>query len=86
MVIKLLLYALILITAFPAGYFLAWLCKEELVDGRKWFKIINYCLFVILISLLIFYRNISIIFTVIYMIIVVFVSLLEGKNKKFVGN
>jgi len=31
---------LILLTAIPAGFLLAWLTKEELKDGRKWFKLI----------------------------------------------
>jgi len=32
-----LLYALILLAGFPAGYLLAWLCRDELVAGKKWF-------------------------------------------------
>ena len=32
-----LLYVLILILGFPAGYLLAWLARDELVAGRKWF-------------------------------------------------
>lgn len=31
---------LILLTAIPAGLLVAWLTKEELRDGRKWFKLI----------------------------------------------
>ena len=35
------LYGIILlIVAIPVGYLLAWLGKDELVDGRKWFRII----------------------------------------------
>lgn len=34
-------YALaILIIAIPIGYWLAYIARDELVDGRKWFKII----------------------------------------------
>lgn len=86
MITKILLNILVLLTSIPAGYFLAWLCKDELVDGRKWFKLIIYCLFIILVLLLIFYRNINVLLTVAYMIIVVFVALFLGKDKKFVGN
>ncbi len=32
-----LLYALILLAGFPAGYLLAWLCRDELRAGKKWF-------------------------------------------------
>lgn len=83
--IKILLNILILLTAIPVGYFLAWLCKDELVDGRKWFKIILVCLFVCLVLFLIFYRNLNAILAVVYMIIVTFISLLKGQDKKFVG-
>jgi len=83
MIITILLNIFILLTAVPAGYFLAWLCKDELVDGRKWFKIILYCLFVILIGVLIFYRSLNVILAVVYMIIVTFIALWKGKDKKF---
>ena len=32
-----LLYAIILLAGFPAGYLLAWLCHDELAAGKKWF-------------------------------------------------
>ena len=32
-----LLEILILISAFPFGYLVAWLARDELLDGRKWF-------------------------------------------------
>ncbi|MBS3089249.1 hypothetical protein J4402_05785 [Candidatus Pacearchaeota archaeon] len=28
----------VLILAIPTGFLLSWLCREELVSGRKWFK------------------------------------------------
>jgi ABC-type sugar transport system permease subunit len=31
---------LILLTAIPVGLLIAWLTKEELRDGQKWFKLI----------------------------------------------
>ncbi len=34
------LYVLILVLAFPIGYLLAYLCKDELIVGRKWFTIL----------------------------------------------
>jgi amino acid permease len=70
-------------TSLPAGYFLAWLCKDELVDGRKWFRIILACLFIVLVLLLISYRNLNCIFAVIYMIIVTSIALWKGEDKKF---
>ena len=32
-----LLYVLILILAFPVGYLLAWLARDELVTWKKWY-------------------------------------------------
>jgi len=83
MLIKILLNILVMLTSIPAGYFLAWLCKDELVDGRKWFKIILICFFVTLVLLLIFFRNLNAILSVSYMIIVTFIALLKGRDKKF---
>ena len=37
---QILLTILVLVLAFPAGYLLAYLCKDELIDGRKWFKLL----------------------------------------------
>jgi len=83
MVIEILLNILILLTAIPVGYLLAWLCKDELVDGRKWFKIIFLCLFVALILSFIFYRNLNALLAVVCMLIITFIALLKGQDKKF---
>jgi len=32
-----LFYIFILLAAFPSGYLLAWLAKDELIAGQKWF-------------------------------------------------
>lgn len=81
--VKILFNILILLTAIPAGYVLAWLCKDELVDGRKWFRIILTCLSIVLILILIFYRDLNAILAIVYMIIVTFIAILLGKDKKF---
>lgn len=86
MIIKIILDILVMLTSLPAGYFLAWLCKDELVDGRKWFRIIFACLFSILVFILIFYRNLNTILTLVYMILVVLLALLKGRDKKFLEN
>ena len=31
---------IILLLAIPAGFLIAYLCKDELADGRKWFRIL----------------------------------------------
>ena len=38
--IKAALIILVLASAFPVGWLLAYLCRDELVSGRKWFKMI----------------------------------------------
>lgn len=42
-IIKILIGALILILGIPIGNLLARYTKEELKDGKKWFKIIIFC-------------------------------------------
>jgi len=42
MVIKIILSVLVMLTAVPAGLFLAWLCKDELVKCRKYFIAMIY--------------------------------------------
>jgi hypothetical protein len=31
---------LILVLAIPVGYLLSWMARDELTQGRKWFKVI----------------------------------------------
>jgi formate-dependent nitrite reductase membrane component NrfD len=38
--LKMLLSILVLLTAVPVGLLIAWLAKEELKPGKKWFRII----------------------------------------------
>jgi len=80
MIVQFLLYALVLLTAIPAGYVLAWLCKDELKDGRKWFKIILCSLAVVMIVSFVFYINTSIILSLAYMIIITLVSLKKSMD------
>ena len=80
--IKELLITLVLILAFPAGFLLAWLCKEELVPGRKWFLAIGI---ISLISGAIFlFFNLVSSLTSFFIAIISFVSLIKGYDKKFV--
>ena len=74
----------LLLTAIPIGLMLAWLCKDELVLGRKWFVVIITSFSFLLLASLIFYRNFSILLSLSYMIVVTYISLHKSKNKKFV--
>lgn len=75
---------IILALAIPAGYLIAWLARDELVDGRKWFKIL------ILISAFLFgffllgeQRYVA--WTGLFILVVSFISLIKSFDKKWTG-
>ncbi len=74
----------VLLTALPIGWMLAWLCKDELVQGRKWFVRIIISFSALFLASLIFYRNVSVLFSLSYMVVVTYVSLHKSKDEKFV--
>jgi len=84
--IKEILAVVVLISAFPLGYFLAGLCKDELVQLRRWFRGI-YFLTVILTFIFLLFINIpnsfTIIFILIFIAIVCLINLKLSHNKKF---
>ena len=84
MAINIILSLIVLLSALPIGWVLAWLCKDELVLGRKWFIVIIISFSVLFLSCLIFYRKGSILLSLSYMIIVTYVSLHKSKDDKFV--
>jgi FtsH-binding integral membrane protein len=79
------LTALIIASAFPAGYLLAYLCKDELKGGRNYFRAIAWaCLFGILVMLFLA-ENYSVILTLAYVSIVSLISVeksYDQNNKK----
>ncbi|MFH1711063.1 MAG: hypothetical protein ABH840_02010 [Nanoarchaeota archaeon] len=82
--IETLIIAVILASAFPVGLLLAYLCKEELVMGRNWFKGLSWACLILMIVLLQVYRNFSVILTLSYMAIVSLISVHKSFDKKFV--
>jgi len=84
-VIKILLDVIVMLTSIPIGYFLAWLCKDEIVY-RKWIFVIFYSFVVVFIVAFIFFSQLSIILSLVYMIIVTLISILKSKDKKFLKN
>jgi len=77
-----LLSILVLILSFPAGYLLAYLCRDELVAGRKWFKLL--ALISTILALIFLFFNLTIALTCIFISIVSLISLSLSFNKKFV--
>lgn len=76
-------YYAILVTAFFVGWLLAWLCKDELVSDRKWLKYTAIVAFIALIGDILIYRNLAVRFSILYLIIILFIMLYLGKNKRF---
>lgn len=79
------LLALILIAAFPLGFLLAKMTKEELKSGRIWFKLV-IALAIIISIVSIFFRLYfdEIVITVtsmLFIIIIAAISLLKSKKK-----
>ena len=70
---------LILILAFPIGIALAHFTKEELKDGKKYFKVI---IFVSLISSIFFYFNNKIHLTLTSLFILIVTSISKYKTIK----
>jgi len=85
MIFPYLVYAVILLLGIPAGYLLAWLCRDELVDGRKWFKILSWISFILVILFLLIYRDVAVILTLVYICIISLISLYKSYDKRFVG-
>ena len=71
----------ILLLAIPIGYLIAWLAKDELILGRKWFKLI------ILTSIILgivyyFIGNFIIMLTNLFIAILGVVSLMKSYDKR----
>jgi len=86
--IQIILSILILLTSFPAGYLLAYLTRDELVAGRKWFFVLGvvgvvWALGVGFLSVD-FVLKLSIILGLFYISIVSLVCVYLSYEKKFV--
>ena len=80
--IKIFLIVIEILLSIPTGYLLAWLCKDELIKGRKWFKIILFfSLFILIIMLII--GNYPIFFTMIFFIIMTLICLWKSYDRKW---
>ncbi|MBS3091039.1 hypothetical protein J4217_01150 [Candidatus Pacearchaeota archaeon] len=80
MVFNWLFNIIFLVLAIPIGYLIAYWCKDELVDGRKWFRIL---IIVSIIGALGFYlfgfSYISLTFG--FILIVSLISLIKSNDK-----
>lgn len=78
----------VLLSALPLGYFLAWLTKEELVQGRAAFLLIMAASIIVIIALLSFGLEInlklSLVFALLFIFIASSISMWKSYDKKFV--
>ena len=83
--LQIILEIAILASAFPAGYLLSYLCRDELKMGRKWFRGITAICIILALILAVFYRNAPIILTLDYIAIVALISVRKSYDSKFVS-
>jgi hypothetical protein len=84
LLIQILLYILVFATFFPLGIFMSKLCADELVKDRKYFFLMA-CLSLILALILFFiYFKPAIIFSLLYLSLVLAVMIRKSRDKKFV--
>ena len=73
---------IVLLLAFPAGYLIAWLAKDELIEGRKWFYLLIVLSLVV--GIVAYFRGQGeIAWTARFAIIISLVSLVKSKDKKW---
>jgi EamA domain-containing membrane protein RarD len=82
MINELIINTILLVLAVPVGFLIAWLCRDELIDGKKWFSL--------LITLGVFgaigfylYEQSATALTCGFIAIVSFISLLKSRDKKW---
>lgn len=80
MLIEVIIYIILLATALPVGVYLSNLCDDELVKDRRYFRFMSYALLIMALIFLIFYNNSSIIFTLIYMVLLFEVMIYKSRK------
>lgn len=80
------LIVLVILSSLPVGWLLAYLCRDELVAGRKWFKVISVICAILIVLLLIIRISswLEISLGLAYLGIISLVALKLSYNKKFV--
>ena len=72
----------ILLLAIPAGFLIAWLARDEISEGRKYFRIL-ITVSIIGAVLAFLYGRMAESWTMGFIIIVSFISLIKSKDKNF---
>ena len=78
-----LLYLLILLCAFPTGYLLAWLARDEIVAGRKYFIVLAVLSIVSIVPVYFFLQiKLPVIMTLFFIAIISLIALWKSCDKK----
>lgn len=78
-----------ILLAFPSGYLLAVLARDELVKGRKFFEILIIASLIVLFSSILIENKrltFSIVLTMTFTIIISLISLYKSYDRRFVRN
>ena len=73
---------ILLILAIPVGYLIAWMARDELIAGRKWFRII-FIASIALSGLFWLLGNGYISISLVFIAIVVLISLIKSEDKRW---
>ncbi len=74
---------IILVLAFPAGYLVAWMARDELIAGRKWFK--TLIIIGLVLGLFFAVKNYKISYILSFFIVIVsFISYKKSFDKKWI--
>lgn len=81
-----LLYVLLLLAGFPVGYFLAWLARDELLAGKKWFLVLSVvCLITaIVVGFVSFNLKFPAILCLFFIIIISQIAMWKSHDRKWV--
>ena len=87
-ILQIIISIAVLLLALPLGYLLAWLTREELVQGRNAFSLLMAASIIIIIVLLFVSLEInlklSLVFALLFIFIASAVSMRKSYDKKFV--
>jgi NhaP-type Na+/H+ or K+/H+ antiporter len=82
MILEKWLIIIILILGFPIGYLLARLCRDELKEGRRYFRVLTIISSIL--GIIFLFLNLEIGFSLVFISIVAYVSYFKSKDKKFI--
>lgn len=80
--LDLIMIVIALILSIPAGYWIAWLCRDELVIGRRWFRLI-ISVSILLAVIFFLLGNYSVALTMLVVFIVTLISLRKSFDKSW---